>query len=349
MEHPEAQPQPQPQAFGRMLLAADLDEPWFKSVIRSLREAMHPTKLPPLELTSRPLEEGPIGSMGKPEESWFRSFRNNLRDFVRPPKLPPLEVTSKPVEVGSIWGAYKGGENRSRMISVVIHVVVIALLFLLVTTPAVQQEMRKAEVIYLPKWLPPAPKKAQGGGGQKLIKPVSKGTPPKPAIKKFIAPKIPIPKPKLPVAPRITAPLPPIVAENYADPLSKLHQFSPGQGAGGGIGNGSGSGFNPGQGGGVGGGVYQIGGDVSEPVLLVKVEPEYSEEARKAKYSGTVMLSIIVDKNGLPRDIKVVRPLGLGLDQKAIEAVSKWRFKPAMKDGHPVAVQANVEVNFRLL
>ncbi|MGH9609123.1 MAG: energy transducer TonB, partial [Bryobacteraceae bacterium] len=309
MEHPEAQPQPQPQAFGRMLLAADLDEPWFKSVIRSLREAMHPTKLPPLELTSRPLEEGPIGSMGKPEESWFRSFRNNLRDFVRPPKLPPLEVTSKPVEVGSIWGAYKGGENRSRMISVVIHVVVIALLFLLVTTPAVQQEMRKAEVIYLPKWLPPAPKKAQGGGGQKLIKPVSKGTPPKPAIKKFIAPKIPIPKPKLPVAPRITAPLPPIVAENYADPLSKLHQFSPGQGAGGGIGNGSGSGFNPGQGGGVGGGVYQIGGDVSEPVLLVKVEPEYSEEARKAKYSGTVMLSIIVDKNGLPRDIKVVRPL----------------------------------------
>lgn len=349
MEHPNPEAQSQPQAFGRMLLAADLDEPWFKSVLRSLREAMHPTKLPPLELTSRPHEEGPIGSMGKPEESWFRSFRNNIRDFVRPPKLPPLEVTSKPVEVGSIWGAYKGGENRSRMISIVIHVVVIALLFLLVTTPVVQQEVRKAEVIYLPKFLPPAPKKAQGGGGQKLIKPVSKGTPPKPAIKKFIAPKIPIPKPKLPVAPKITAPLPPVIAENYADPLSKLHQFSPGQGAGAGIGNGSGSGFNPGQGGGVGGGVYQIGGDVSEPVLLVKVEPEYSEEARKAKYSGTVMLSIIVDKNGMPRDIKVVRPLGLGLDQKAIEAVSKWRFKPAMKDGHPVAVQANVEVNFRLL
>lgn len=342
-------PEAQPQAFGRMLLTADLDKPWFKSVIRNLREAMHPKKLPPLEVSSLPLEDGPIAGIGRPEESWFRSFRNNVRDFVRPPKLPPLEVTSKPVEVGSIWGAYKGGENRSRLISVLIHVIVIALAFFLVTTPVVQQAVRQAEVIYAPKWLPPAPKKAQGGGGQKMIKLVSKGTPPKPVIKKFIAPKIPIPKPKLPVAPKITAPLPPVIAENYADPLSKLKNFSAGQGTDSGIGNGNGSGFNPGQGGGVGGGVYQIGGDVSQPVLLVKVEPEYSEEARKAKYSGTVMLSIIVDKNGMPRDIKVVRPLGLGLDQKAIEAVSQWRFKPAMKDGHPVAVQANVEVNFRLL
>jgi TonB family protein len=99
----------------------------------------------------------------------------------------------------------------------------------------------------------------------------------------------------------------------------------------------------------MGGGVYQIGGEVSEPIPIYKPEPEYSEEARKAKYSGTVLLSVIIDEHGLTRDIKVVRPLGLGLDEKAIEAVSKWRFRPAMKGGRPVAVQANIEVNFRLL
>ena len=99
----------------------------------------------------------------------------------------------------------------------------------------------------------------------------------------------------------------------------------------------------------MGGGAYHIGGEVSAPTLISKTEPEYSEEARKAKYSGSVLLSIVVDANGLPRDIKVVRPLGLGLDEKAIEAVMKWRFRPGMKGGRAVAVQAQVEVTFRLL
>jgi len=79
------------------------------------------------------------------------------------------------------------------------------------------------------------------------------------------------------------------------------------------------------------------------------VEPEYSDEARKAKYSGTVLLSIVVDERGIPRDIRVVRPLGLGLDEKAIEAVRHWRFRPGMKNGRPVNVRATVEVSFRLL
>jgi len=92
-----------------------------------------------------------------------------------------------------------------------------------------------------------------------------------------------------------------------------------------------------------------VGGGVSAPVPLYKVEPEYSEEARKAKYQGTVILSIVIDEQGRPRDLKVIRPLGLGLDEKAIEAVSKWRFRPGYKDGKPVAVLATVEVNFRLL
>ena len=99
----------------------------------------------------------------------------------------------------------------------------------------------------------------------------------------------------------------------------------------------------------MGGGAYKIGRGVSAPSVLFKVEPEYSEDARKAKFQGTVVLQVVVDEHGLPQQIKVTRPLGLGLDQKAIEAVTKWRFKPGMKDGKPVPVLATIEVNFRLL
>ena len=88
---------------------------------------------------------------------------------------------------------------------------------------------------------------------------------------------------------------------------------------------------------------------MSAPSIVYRVEPTYSEEARKAKYQGSVFIQIVVDENGDVKDIRVVRPLGLGLDEKAIEAVAKWRFKPGMKDGKPVAVIANVEVSFRLL
>ena len=91
-----------------------------------------------------------------------------------------------------------------------------------------------------------------------------------------------------------------------------------------------------------------VGNGVSAPKALETPDPEYSEEARKAKYQGVVVLWLIVGPDGKPRDIRVSRPLGMGLDQKAIEAVQRWRFEPAQKDGHPVAVQINVEVNFRL-
>ena len=85
------------------------------------------------------------------------------------------------------------------------------------------------------------------------------------------------------------------------------------------------------------------------PVPIDHPEPQFSEEARKAKWQGAVMLSLVVDEHGKPTAIHVIRPLGLGLDEKAIEAVQKWTFKPGMKDGKPVAVQAQIEVTFRLL
>ena len=84
------------------------------------------------------------------------------------------------------------------------------------------------------------------------------------------------------------------------------------------------------------------------PKLLSSPEPEYSDEARRAKFQGVCVLSLIVGEDGLPRDIRVARSLGMGLDEKAIEAVKQWRFKPAMKDGKPVSVQITIEMSFRL-
>jgi TonB family protein len=95
--------------------------------------------------------------------------------------------------------------------------------------------------------------------------------------------------------------------------------------------------------------VFPVGGGVSAPAVILKVEPEYSEEARKRKYGGTVMLALIVDTEGRARNIHVVKSLGMGLDEKAIEAAEKWRFKPGMKGGQPVEVRVTIEVNFRLL
>jgi TonB family protein len=95
-------------------------------------------------------------------------------------------------------------------------------------------------------------------------------------------------------------------------------------------------------------GAHKIGNGVSTPRLLYKVQPEYSEEARKSRLEGTVMLYIVVGADGKPRDLKVLHSLGMGLDEKAIAAVSRWLFKPGEKDGQPVNVFAQIEVNFRL-
>jgi TonB family protein len=298
---------------------------------------------------------GVLGDMETVEKPWYKSLIENIKELFNPPKMAPLEVTSRPVEVAPIWGAYKGGEGRSAGISVLIHAGVVALLLVVFQAPKIVKQIKDdATIIYTPPYkpkLPPAAQKSGGGGGRTTPKPLPpiRGEAPKPAPKTFIPPSLAIQQPKLPTPPTINAPAPKIVADNYGDPLGTAMAGSFGSGKGDGIGPGSGNGYGPGSGGGTGGGVYRIGGDVSQPQIITKIEPEYSEEARKAKYQGVVVLSIEIDANGIPRNIKVVRPLGLGLDEKAIEAVQHWRFRPALRGGKPVAVSANVEVAFRLL
>ena len=121
-----------------------------------------------------------------------------------------------------------------------------------------------------------------------------------------------------------------------------------GSGSGGAVGEGRGPGVGSGSGGGVGGGIFRVGGGISAPQAVSTPTPNYTEEARRTKTQGTCILGLIVDTEGHPRDIRVVRGLGSGLDAKAIEAVERWRFEPAKKDGKPVNVLISVEVSFRL-
>lgn len=211
--------------------------------------------------------------------------------------------------------------------------------------------------------LPPGDNVPHGGGngGDANAVPVSRGTPPKFSMEQLTPPAIVVqnPAPKLQVHPSVLGPpqlhlpestqLGDLLAPNTTIP-------SNGTGAAGGMGNnrslgvgtGDGPGAGPGSGGGCCTGPFRPGNGVFAPHAIYDPEPEYSEEARKAKYSGIVVLSIVVDPAGLARDIHIARSLGMGLDEKAIEAVRKWRFSPGMRDGVPVAVRVNVEVSFHL-
>jgi TonB family protein len=310
----------------------------------------------------------------KTEESLFQSLKENLRDLLFPEKLPPLKLTSRPVAVKSIWGAY---DNRkvARTTSLIVHSGLIAALVALSILGAkkvVEAKHEEVTVIAPPisEYMPMMPKKMpalQGGGGggdrDKVIAP--KGHLPKPAMEQITPPEVVIRNdhPKLTAEPTIV--MPPQVKlatnnlPNLGDPKSPVIAGPPsngvgsgagiGSGSGGGIGSGTGGGVGPGIGGGYGGGVFRPGvGGVSAPRAIYKPDPEYSEEARKAKYQGTVVLGMIVGADGRPRGLKVERGLGMGLDEKALEAVRTWKFEPAEKDGKPVAVMISVEVAFRL-
>ena len=307
--------------------------------------------------------------MKEVEAPWYTSFVQNIKDLINPPKLPPLEVTSKPVAVKDIWGLY-GRKKKSWAISTAFQVLAVGFVLWASTTKVVQDKVKQTVTLIMPLDLAPPPiavkpkvMQGGGGGGDRSPLPAARGKLPKFAPQQFTPPQqvIANPNAKLTMDPSLIGPpdlkLPNIDANQWGDPLAKIGPPSNGPGSGGGIGSGkgggigsgSGGGLGPGEGGGVGGGVYRVGGGVTAPTLLNKVEPEYSEEARKAKYQGTVTLYIQVDPTGKAINMRVLHSLGLGLDEKAMEAVKKWKFKPGTKDGKAVTVEAQIEVNFRLL
>jgi len=189
-----------------------------------------------------------------------------------------------------------------------------------------------------------------GGGGDASKLKASAGTPPKAAKQQFTPPTVLVQqKSKLMIEPTVVADLHVPQSQQIGDPLSKLMTLSNGTGVGGGIGSGNGGGVGSGRGGpGVGPGIYHLGDGVSPPRAIYTPEPEFSEEARKAKFQGVVVLNIIVGVDGRVHSPRVVRSLGMGLDEKAIEAVKTWKFDPSKKDGRPVGVEMNIEVAFNL-
>ena len=205
-----------------------------------------------------------------------------------------------------------------------------------------------------PPEMPKLEDRMDGGGGQRGTMPVTKGQLPKFAEQQITPPKAPPME-----QPRIHMPEPTIEVQKdlkmtnndmpvLGVPNSPLVGNSMGNGLGNGLGSGSGAGLGPGMGGNYGGGIRQVGGGVSAPVLISKVEPEFSEEARKAKFMGIVTVNLIVGTDGRPENVRVIRGAGMGLDEKALEAVRQYRFKPAMESGHPVPVRVNVEVQFSI-
>jgi periplasmic protein TonB len=197
-----------------------------------------------------------------------------------------------------------------------------------------------------------------GGGGNFDRLPASHGTPPPASLAtQIVPPTVIVPKemPKLPVEETVVvAPdvkFPP--AGQIGDPTSQFSQWrSDGPGGPGGIGSGCCGGIGPSEGPGVGpgpSGIYPAGKmGVSVPQLIYSPEPSFSEEARKSKTQGIVTLMLVVGKDGHTYGIRVAQSLGMGLDEKAIEAVKTWRFRPATMNGRPVATQLAVEVDFRL-
>ena len=287
------------------------------------------------------------------------------------PRLTVIPAAERPVLVLEIWGQYQC-RKRSWVFSFALQSAVVALVFTAFTTTVAQKPIHRIVSLVQPDIAPARSKpvhlangKSGGtGGGDRSLLPPSKGRLPKAALRKFVPPQA-VPAnlaAALTMAPSILAPpdvaLPRVDMSNYGDPFGKIGPLSNGPGARGGIGSGNGgdvgdkhgNGYGDHDGNGIEGRIFRAGvGGVTAPSLIYKKEPEYSEEARKAKYQGTVTLYVEILADGKVHNIRVLHSLGLGLDDKAIAAVSQWKFKAGTKDGKPVPVAASVEVNFRLL
>lgn len=316
---------------------------------------------PPTE-HSRRTSAGP--NLGEPDAlkstSPFSSLVQNVKDVFFPEKLPPLQLESKPIAVDNPMDVKR--DPKSTAVAVAVH----ALIFLLIWyigKKVINVVVAKKPVLTAVTFDKPAPqpplkvpaKQAMGGGGGAHdIAPVTKGRLPKFEEKPIVPPSNP-PKiePKLTVDPSINVQQNVKMANNNMINLGvpnapNVGVASLGNGSGGGLGSGNGNGLGAGTGGGTGGGAYRIGGDVSAPQLIYQVDPEFSEEARKAKFQGEVLVHLIVDAQGRPTNVKVIRPVGMGLDEKARDAVMQYKFRPARKGGQPVPVELNVAVNFQI-
>lgn len=302
------------------------------------------------------------------EKPIWKDLYENIHDLFFPKKLPPLELTSAPIPVPDRMAVKPNPWAIG--ISTTFNIVLLLILLFFVGKKVIEQ-IKKPTVatnIDVGDFQVKAPEAGSAGGGggggsHDIVDPVQ-GKLPKRSPDPVTPPMVPVlDNPKLAFEPAINVqkditlpdnPNMPNIGVKSSTNVTLASNGSGGGGGmgsgyGGGLGSGTGNGYGPGYGGNTGGGVYRIGGGVSAPVPIFTPEAEFSDEARRAKYQGVCLISLIVDAQGNPQNPRVVRPLGMGLDEKALEAVRKYKFKPALKDGKtPVPVMMSIEVNFRL-
>jgi TonB family protein len=300
------------------------------------------------------------------ELEWEASGRT-----ISAPSLPAVSDARNPQADLDLVQAMAGGvggfypvRGKNIAASVALHAAMLLFVGLgvvMVKTTARVPEPGVAGATMIDPYIPPVgfkPNHGGGGGGAADKLGASKGEAPRFAQQQFTPPAVEIhdPTPKLPVEATLIGP-PQLTLPNAqtGDPLSNLVAPSSGAGVSGvgsgrgdGVGPGNGPGRGPGSGGGSGGDFYLPGQGVSAPRAIYSPEPEFSDEARRVKFQGTVTLSAVIGADGRARNIRVARSLGMGLDEKASEAVRTWRFQPGTKDGRPVPVQIEIEVDFHL-
>lgn len=352
----------QPPLWSHLL---QVEDSFWRSFSENFRARFFPGKGPALHLVSKPVA---VKDPFYVEPLWVGIF-GDFRDVFFPRRLPPLQLESRAVAVADPMAVQ--GSRTSRMISIGVHAAVFAAIAaFLLWHP--KNKVMVAQVVppapfnitpFMPIQAAPTVSGGGGGGGDHDVLQAKVGKLPKISKVQFVPPDeiIRNPKPKLAVEPTVVMPqnlhLPNNNMPNLGDPTTTVKGPASngtgsaggiGSGMSGGIGSGSGAGVGPGQGGGYGGGVYHVGGGVTPPVAIYAPEPEFSEQARMAKYQGSSVVEVIVDAKGMPRDARIIRPLGMGLDQKALEAVRQYRFKPAMLNGRPVPVMIDVVVDFHI-
>ena len=244
---------------------------------------------------------------------------------------------------------------RSQSISLALHVLSVALLLILTsqslqhTPPPATPKLKDTTLLAPPPRFLVHVIENHGGGSNRSPEQARRGIPPPRSYRTFIPP-VSQPDPKLAILPTIDFDVPVINVSgtDFGDPTSTIAKGAFGDKGGSTIGN-----YRGGRGIGDKDGLPGVSARFSHPTrpaeLIYRVEPEFSEDARKAKFQGMVVLMIEISTDGRPQNASIVENPGLGLGDKAIEAVQKWRFRPALRGATPIVSTARVEVYFHLL
>jgi protein TonB len=311
--------------------------------------------------------------------SWNEFFRDLFTGFSNPLFIPSVFADPQSLQEERAKGRTR--KMESGMLSLFVHAAVLGLIFVAIheaekPTPKNDNIIFVNNPIVSPFEGDGMEGGGGGGGGKNQPMPPATGRMPDTTRDQMIPPDPENPKPLMPAEDLLdqvaSVQMPIDIPQDQSLPIGVIDappngSMSSGPGSGGGIGTGRGTGVGPGtgagvgpgsgggMGGGSGGGIgsgigpYVVGNGVKPPEVLFQPLPAYTEEARKARAEGIVLIQAIIRKDGTVDSFKVLRGLGYGLDESAINTIAtKWRFKPGTYKGLPVDVQANIEVSFRL-